>query len=87
MSFALLQSDEIAGVGNMPGWLGWFFQAMFGLAALIILIAPVLLVAQSVRDALESRAERLNQKRVPPGDSAGVAGIAAAEDAAERDAG
>lgn len=87
LSFALLQSDEIAGVGNMPGWLVWFFAAMFGLAVLIILLAPVLLVVQSVRDALESRAQRLNQKRMPPGDSAGVAGIAAAEDAAERDAG
>ena len=87
LSFALLQSDEIAGVGNMPGWLVWFFAAMFGLAVLIILLAPVLLVVQSVRDALESRAQRLNQKRMPPGDSAGVAGIAAAKDAAERDAG
>lgn len=87
LSFALLQSDEIAGVGNMPGWLVWFFAAMFGLAVLIILLAPVLLVVQSVRDALESRGQRLNQKRMATGDSAGVTGIAAAEDAAERDAG
>ena len=87
LSFALLKSDEIAGVGDMPGWLGWFFTAMFGLAVLIILLAPVLLVVQSVRDALESRADRLHQKRMAPGDSAGVAGIAAAEDAAERDVG
>ncbi len=87
LSFALLKSDEVAGVGDMPTWLGWFFAAMFGLAVLIILLAPVLLVFQSVRDALESRAERLDKKRMATGDSAGVAGIAAAEDAAERDAG
>jgi hypothetical protein len=87
LSFALLQSDEIAGVGDMPGWLGWFFAAMFGRAGLIIRLAPVLLVVQSVRAALESRADRLHQTRMAPGDSAGVAGIAAAEDAAERNSG
>ena len=86
LSFALLKSDEIAGVGDMPGWLGWFFAAMFGLAVLIILLAPVLLVVQSVRDAVESRAERLAKKRMATGAGAGVAGIPAAEGAAARDA-
>ena len=71
----------------MPGWLRWFFICMVGLAVLIILLAPVLLVVQSVRDALESRAERLDKKRMATGDGAGVTGIAAAEDTAERDAG
>jgi len=87
LSFAFLKSDEISGVGDMPGWLGWFFICMVGLAVLIILLAPVLLVVQSVRDALESRAERLDKKRMATGDGAGVTGIAAAEDTAERDAG
>lgn len=87
LSFAFLKSDKISGVGDMPGWLGWFFICMFGLAVLIILLAPVLLVFQSVRDALESRAQRLDKKRMATGDSAGVAGIAAAENTAERDAG
>ena len=87
LSFAFLKSDEISGVGDMPSWLGWFFICMVGLAVLIILLAPVLLVFQSVRDALESRAERLDKKRMATGDGAGVAGIAAAEDAAERDTG
>lgn len=87
LSFAFLKSDEISGVGDMPSWLGRFFICMVGLAVLIILLAPVLLVFQSVRDALESRAERLDKKRMATGDRAGVAGIAAAEDTAERDAG